>query len=435
MTPTRAVIRAGLPGRLGILGAILVLCSGARLLGLDDRWEGSDAQIFAAMVASYGLVPIFAAMLGGALVHGEHAPWSFALARPISRRRWVMTCLAMDVATLYLALLTVNVIVGSAPRFGNEFTPFLPLPATIFRSLTTDLVVSAYVAAAVGASRGHSKLRALPVGMAYCGVVIVMASVCIWAATSYTDLFLFHGWYGPSQYLFRTWAPAYSGTSYAFPIAVVGSLGHILARTMARAPVPIHRREMFGVFGGWCLAVCLPIVVLQPRAWAIVDAPVLARRGDAALTVPLDIDSHEAYLVLRERNCDDCFSRSPDSRDRWDERWLRRFEDVPEGSYRLCSVIVLQVVHAGLDEHSIDSRRLPTESCVDIELVAGENRVETSFDPRLAVPSSGPLARDHGRRDPFERLPRFRTVAWSLLRLTWRLRGLDDKGRPSREGW
>jgi len=373
------------------MAAVVVLAFAARLLRLDF-WEGSDEQALVAMLLEYGLVPIFAAMLGAALIHGEHAPWSWGLARPISRGRWAATSIAMDALTLVLAVTAIRTIVGEVPgavqndilqAVGLRFMPELG------GGIGPLLVLASYVGAGVGAARGHSTLRALPAALVYVLALVFATGLLFWIDRGIAGLFVVDAWETPANAGLIELEYADHDTTEmvlrlgGLAVVVVGALAHVLARAITRLPARMMRREVVTVFTLWAVAVFATCLALRSRLWAIDDAPILAQRGTATLVV-------DDWAVLAERDCDECFARMGSC-----------FKEVVPGSYRLC-VGARETWSPDLDFTSaniFDRHERQFERCVDIEVQSGRNVPLLDFEraPLSPIPRAREAAqeRDH----------------------------------------
>lgn len=383
MRPTIALLRASVPVRLAILGGIVIGALGARCMG--GEWNGSDEQVIGLMVVELGVGPVFAAMLGGTLVRGEHAPWAWGLARPIGRASFAAANVLADLALLGVASMIVGSILGDvAEGFAYDvFSRGFPVPHRLAGPLLTAI---AYIGGAVGAARGHATLRALPVGLAYASAALVCAAVVVWLDRGIAKLFVLDAWPTPAKAglldthgdrelvlvaeLILTFA--------TIAVGVAGGMLHALVRALARVPSPLSRRELVTALGVWIGTATLASWGLHSRLWAIADAPVLAVRGDASLVVHADPATRG--LVLREADCENCFARAVDI------RWHRppEFDDVVPGRYRVCnrgldpSRDPNETILRGGIRHYVPP--LPFESCIEIELAPGRNEITTRFE-------------------------------------------------------
>lgn len=380
MTPIHALLRASLPSRAWILVAFLVLCALMRGLVADSDWIGSERQSIAIIVIQLGVLPVFAAMFGGALISGEHAPWAWGLARPITRARWAAVIVATDLVTLAVATGLCLAILGSPPDLlGSTLLGDVSLVGSWPRATVGPaLALLTYLGAALGATRGHSTLRALPVALGYVAPAVLLTSVLLWADRGIAGLFVIDAWPTPPGSglveladEFDEFVLAALVSLAAVPIATTGALVHLLLRGMHRVPARMTSREIFSVFALWSVAYALVATSLHSRTATIDEAPTLARRGGANVTVVAPRTLHGARLnrvILAEPGCDRCLARAAL---KWDSGFAR-FDDVLPGPYDVCLVL-------------FDGRAL-LERCVGIELRDGDAEIAPDFASAVAGP-------------------------------------------------
>lgn len=405
-----ALLRIALPSRAALLVAILAMCIGVFALAPGDDATSVDNRSMTIVLLDFGLLPVIAAMLGGALVRGEHAAWSWGLARPVGRTHWCALHFALDVATLVLGALTVDMLLG-APPHAVTFDVFRTSGLEAFQDFGVGvLALLAYLGGAFGASRGHSTLRGFPIACGWALGVFLTTAVVLWLDTFVARAFVVDAWPIPADAGLLREATNGDARSFLTPLALVlaslGGFAHVLSRALARVPGRLPRREVIAVFALWIGAVAMLTWSLRSPLWAVGDAPVLARRGDAQLEV-VDPRPLPHRVVLVEAECDRCFARTTTifANDRTAE-----FDDVVPGRYRVCRI----------EEVSDASgrRSLFFERCVDTELVSGANRIEPDFaaSELAIVPADRPIGWEADQ--PFEHLPLLRNVAELLDRAT-----------------
>jgi hypothetical protein len=152
-TPTRAILRESVAMRL-----VLVVTT-AILSAVTATSPGGAGPI----IIGLGVVPTFAVMLGAAFGSGQHATWAWALARPISRRRWLSVHLGIDAATLVASLAVASALLKHEQMVVGVYRLPLPLALVTEFLVPTAIAVTAilYCSAAVGTSRGHNAVRAV----------------------------------------------------------------------------------------------------------------------------------------------------------------------------------------------------------------------------------------------------------------------------------
>lgn len=108
----RSLLRSRLPLPLLPLGSALVIR--ASHSGRVD-WFGSDLQGVLAAIEYLAIIPMLSIVLATGWLRGEVGPWSWALARPITRTRWLGTTLLVDLATLAASVFVAYLVIGDLP--------------------------------------------------------------------------------------------------------------------------------------------------------------------------------------------------------------------------------------------------------------------------------------------------------------------------------
>jgi hypothetical protein len=417
MRPTFAIVRVSVQSRVGVLGAVMAASCLARLTELG-AWEGSDQQSVAAILLQCVLVPIFAAMLGGALVQGEHARWSWALARPVRRGHWAGVAIPLDAITLALSLAIIEVVVGAAPDSVRRDVLGVVLPD--FRDLGAyrhaELVLAAvcYLGCAVGVARGRSSVRALPIAMVYALGSIVFTASLMWLDDLVARAFIVDAW--PTAAAephiavrrfgdYSRWSERYENLLIA--AALLLGMGQLVGRALGSVPRGLSRGEVARVLAFWSVAAAAVSLSFGTRLAAVRDAPVLARRGDA--TVEIVIPQGVRSLALAQSDCDTCFERASPIWGRRD-RFVATFHDVVPGRYRACVPFHPQF------ETSQVGYRPDLQACLDIDISSGPQRVQ--WRARDTFIRERPLNRSIAEEltRPFAGLPILRSTIKTLER-------------------
>jgi len=425
MRAVSALLRVSAPSRALIVAVLLVFALCARLLALGTEWHGSTEHGISIIVLELVVLPVFAAMLGGALVRGEHAGWAWGFARPIARLRWVGAIAALDAVTLGLAAYLLHAVLGPLPALlAAELFRVLTLdvfPRDVYAPLAPSVALIAYLGAAVGAARGHSAVRGLPAALAWVAFASVTASFVAGLDGLITRPFVIDTWHAPARsglLVVPDGIDAYLidhllGLTFLVA-AVVGGCAHVVVHAITRLPGLVPRRRIAAIFLLWSICAAAMLWSLRSRLWTVHEAPMLARRGDADLWIWTPATNWKARwqsVVLAEPDCRSCFARVAEAHS---DRQLG-FYDVEPGRYELCRRF----------ESTYPLRHPPDvveEACVTIDLVAGEQSTYLDVTESLAVEVPPRQNYGYDRDDPFQR--------WVLLRLLWggieRLRAPDD---------
>lgn len=136
---------------------VLFVACVARVSGPSRlHWFGSDLQGIIAAILYLALVPMFVIAFASAWLRGDIGAWSWALARPVSRTRWLLALLVVDVATLAMCIGCVLLVVGPLPRTwlgpwegGERIYAYVALLAAVY---SVAALAGARGASAIGAS-------------------------------------------------------------------------------------------------------------------------------------------------------------------------------------------------------------------------------------------------------------------------------------------
>jgi hypothetical protein len=226
---TRALVRASARSRLMILAVVAASCVFMRvthaLSSGADPWAGSDMHEVVTLIVLGLVIPTFVGLLGTMLLRSEHAPWSWALARPIGRARLVATLVAVDVATIAACVGLAAVLIAG---FGGVLWQAIqgPLVATAI-ALGYALL---YLATAIGGARGMSSLRAGVLGIVWIGGLAGLGRAVFesteWLETRAREV-SFAGWY------------AGSGDAYVLDVQLTAALTAIAIGVLAIAMTTI----------------------------------------------------------------------------------------------------------------------------------------------------------------------------------------------------
>lgn len=408
MRAVLSLLRIAVPSRAALVIAIALCCGGARLLAPGSDMTSFDNRTLTIALLEFGLLPVVAAMMGGALVRGEHAAWSWALARPMRRGTYCAVHIVLDVVTLWLGATIVDVVLGDLPSsISYDLFRTLTLGSGLSALETTGapvVILVAYLAGAFAVSRGYSTLRGFPIALLCVGLVAIVTACAVWLDDAIAHRFLVDAWPTPADagLLDEPFEESIESLVALAAIAVASLAGfaHVVGRSLIRAPARVPRREVAVVFTLWVVGCAACSWSLRSRLWVLGEAPVLARRGDAQLYV----HDRSGHVVLAERNCDSCFARESSGAAR---RGDAAFAAVSPGAYELCFVREPRRV-----EGKPTGPRL--QSCVDVELTAGDNHLSGSFDEHRAMPLPPRQPRGWERDDLARRLPLLRKLATLL---------------------
>jgi hypothetical protein len=145
----RSLLRSRLPLPLIPLGSSLLIR--ANHSGRVD-WSGSDLQGVLAAIVYLAVIPMLSIVLATGWMRGEVGPWSWALARPISRARWLGITLLVDVATLAVSVLMAWLVIGDLPYRWLGPWPGQGMRELGYAALLTIIHCSAALAGARGSS-------------------------------------------------------------------------------------------------------------------------------------------------------------------------------------------------------------------------------------------------------------------------------------------
>lgn len=372
----RAIYRVAAPGRLGMLAAVVCVSLLARVGGAmreDVHWGASESQATASILILWLVIPVFVTMLGTALFRGEHAPWSWGLARPVSRLRWIGALVALDAATVAACTLAASLVLGELRGAWGTWESTVD---GALLAVTAFAYAGLYLLTATAGSRTDSTIRAA-------AVAVLSGAALVTATTSVFTYLRDHAWgtWGglhPSWerayhvYGLASWdGPAQLGVPHtwwllaALVLVTAAIAAPILAfiRTARLTPGPVPLWPV-SVWSGALALVAVALLFLGcVRLQAI--APAEAKKG--AITVELvpggvvqRVDS--AYLLFEGVDVPRSLTRIHASSTSTSGA---RFEGLSPGRFDACAKLVLDPASADDDPHSTNARR-----CVPIVVTA-----------------------------------------------------------------
>ena len=386
-----ALWRPALPGRIAMVLAVVVLDTLARFAAVlgGEVWHGSVNQATAIVLSLGGLVPIFIAMLGANALRGEHASWSWIMARPRSRVQLIGSVVLLDLATVVACTGAAWVVLG-ALKPGWFSWSMVQWVASLCGAYTV-----LYLVAAVGGTRTSSSVRAIAGGVA----AVAAAAACLNGFVSSiegqpvpgVDPAWMHAMLhrGPTTLLglgplhpLVLWLMAAIVGAASIPSAVIVAFVRTARQVPGRVAWPALLRPVLGL---WAVSLGLLLAGVG-SAW--LTAPRQATRDDG-VEVELEVVVADSGLELRgldltynaqygeiaarrTREPRVAYRGAPRFRarrgDRRDRRY-KRFWGLGAGDYRAC----------GRFERSEPTEDRPYrvavyERCVDLDLAAGERR-------------------------------------------------------------
>ena len=344
----KAIWRAAAPGRLGMFIAVLSIAVLGRLAGVineGDRWSGSESQALYAVVVLGLLLPVFVAMLGTSLLRGEHAPWSWGLARPLSRFRLLGSVVALDALTIGACIFAAWLVLGG---FGNTWSLVGGFMAEATAALVALVYATFYMLTAIAGSRTSSTVRATTVAaVALATMVFSLSALLTWMMRNPIPMGLHEGW-AHSYFVYgalgwgrldaaHTW---WSLAGLLLATAAIGGPIVAFVRAAQAAPgiVRLPRLVAPSILLVGCVA--LPLLAIG-WACAYADAPPEAKKGDVALHVRVR-DAGPGFRIrdFRLRFDGGIVPRRqshPVARTRGNENW--EFENLSPGRYEACASV------------------------------------------------------------------------------------------------
>jgi len=163
------------------------------------EWRSSEMHAVAAAILYGALIPVLVIALASAWLRGDDGPWSWALARPVTRTRWLRTTLLIDVVTVLACIALARIVIGPLPY------NWIPVwPGESGRGLGyAALLVAVYSAAAFGGARGGSAI-----GGSLCVVALAAYAMVLGACAAISEMtavdvliearwFVSDGWWWP----------------------------------------------------------------------------------------------------------------------------------------------------------------------------------------------------------------------------------------------
>lgn len=355
MTPIRTIVREAWPSRLLLVLATLILST---VIGLGTQDESPGR-----LLIGLGVLPAFAAMLGAALGQGEHARWAWVLARPVSRGRWCLTHVMLDVLTILLAhriawWILPSTVTEVGMRWVEPEILSLPIAALV------------YVVTALGSLRGQNAVRGLlsqtPRLLAV-GLGVYALQVCA------DELIIDRLHYAvlPVSEGAVAWRVAAIASRFVAPaLASIGAAVHLLVWALASLPQPVPRRRAarVSIASAVSLGVTSSIAFSPAVLW--IGGPTVYERGDARITVVA-----ERADLFGEVRLEDPWGFA--RRTYGDPIADPDFDEVEPGEYRVCHTEELARVEG---PRHVQYGALRT--CADVRVAPGETVVvpTSAFD-------------------------------------------------------
>jgi hypothetical protein len=268
----RPVLMAALRDRWALPLVPLAITLVMRIAGESDNgWIGSELQIVVALVVFLALIPMLAIAMATGWLRGDAVPWSWAWARPISRARWLLGTLMVDLVVLLACVMLSSLVLGTLPLRGLG-----PWPGGGPREIGYAAVLAmTYGAAAFAGARGATAIG----GALHVAVLATLGSATTVLATLTEDL-LEHRYLGHSfhWYLALRGVPFHDSgriddeaQSFAIAIVMLAFVTIIVLRAAARSPAPPRLRAVIAplalaaLFGG----VLAPWTIFAVTTWIV----------------------------------------------------------------------------------------------------------------------------------------------------------------------
>ena len=175
----RAPALAALRSRWPLPPAVALVATMGRALHVGPAdWIGSEIHGIFGAIVYLGLLPLLAITTGSAWLRGDLGAWTWALARPISRRRWLAWMLVIDVGTLLACVCVGAWLLGPMPS--NWIGPWSGAARPVGY---LAMLCAIYCAAAVGGTRGSS-------AVAVSSQVLVLVALLVAVGVLADDAFL-----------------------------------------------------------------------------------------------------------------------------------------------------------------------------------------------------------------------------------------------------
>jgi hypothetical protein len=224
-------------------------------------WPSSDMQVVAAAVLYGALIPVLVIALASSWLRGDDGPWSWALARPVTRGRWLRTTLMIDVVTVLACVAFARMVIGPLPHNW--------IPAWLGESGRAGgyaaVLIAVYSAAAFGGARGSSAIGASLCVVAFAAYVMLLNACAAISEKTAVDVLLqgfrFHlsGWseLRTAQRSLES-VPMLSSTGIIAGFAII-----VIRRTALELPQQPRMRPLAGL-----AAVAISIAVVAP--WVLI---------------------------------------------------------------------------------------------------------------------------------------------------------------------
>jgi hypothetical protein len=388
------LVRAGYRSRCMILAAVTAMSLLSSYGRFSDTWDGSSEQWVSWALIGYLVIPTLAALLASSTFRGEHASWSWALARPVGRRTLFATLIGMDLITLLLCLGIARLAIGSmlpTPMFSGLVDDAGPL-------LLVGVVFGLYATVAAAAARGAAFLKAAAIGGIWFGTLVLLPAGMFRLSLDAMKSSMSMQWVQATLGQWIGGSPdsmvglviligLLAGTSIL--AAFVGSLLPLL-RAVRRLPMRLTRRDYFGPGSAVLLAGGLAFAGIVGTLWA--TAPDEVRPGPQSLSVHASglTDEHWGRFVLRAADLDPAWKVRPGKQ----AARLPGGKDLPPswsglsaGTYDVCAIFRVKRHPNDPASKAYD----PFEHCHRVEVEEGRDPqvVPLTFDRGAATPAKG----------------------------------------------
>ncbi len=363
----KAIWRAAAVGRVGMFIAVLVIVTLARLGGAireGDAWVGSESQATIAVVVLAMVLPVFVAMLATTLLRGEHAPWSWGLARPVSRLRLIGSLVALDAATIGACMFAAWLVLGG---FGASGGLLYGVPSGMTVAVFTFLYANLYMVAAIAGSRTTSTVRAAAVAVIILGVSISSVSSLVSSALKTVPSFALHeswarsfvftalgDWSGPAALNeAHTW---WLLAGFVLVVAAVSGPVTAFADTARFAPGPVRLRR--AAMQTAALLALSALLIVPGWVAAYGQAPAEARKGDKTLRVVFRTPDPSLRVVSVRLTYDGVHvPRRPSTLHAARHRSAARtFVELSPGRFEVCAYVQKRISTPDAGERSFEAR-------------------------------------------------------------------------------
>jgi hypothetical protein len=198
-------------------------------------WRASDMQSIAGAILYGALIPVLVIALASSWLRGDDGPWAWALARPVTRARWMRTTLLIDVVTVLACIGLARVVIGPMPNHWIQ-TWMQEFGRT---SGYAALIVAVYAAAAFGGARGNSAIGGALCVVAFAAFAMVLNACAAVSEVIIRETLRAGGFYSTySVYAFYWWGAAamrsFGTLSSLTSMTIIAGIAIIAIRRTAR---------------------------------------------------------------------------------------------------------------------------------------------------------------------------------------------------------